>query len=99
MGNTYRSRPKYKIGDIIEGWMVMEYRYHKGMPNSTLTTHYMVVGIKASIPNRNKTPVYYYVLKTLDGPAENVIDEIVADWIDIKGIYKPNSFRGYRKIA
>jgi hypothetical protein len=93
MGNTKRSKPKYKVGDIIEEW---SYYIYKNNIVAEYIEHYLIVGITRSYIDYNK-PRYYYEMKSLK--LDNIYP-MSTKIIDMRRRAYPNRCTGgYRKLA
>ena len=92
MGNTKRSKHKYRIGDIIEDW-----RYYTYRDNTVVEyiEHYLIVGITRTYVDWNR-PRRYYELMSLKTEA---IYPTGTRLVDMVTYSLTSSTGGYRKVA
>jgi hypothetical protein len=83
-----RKRPKYKVGDILEGWII---KYDGSMP----CWNFLVVGIGAERYPNGKL-LYFYDIKTFDNQPPSTIE---CDIIDMKPGKYPNCKAGWRRVG
>jgi len=92
MGNTKRSKHKYRIGDIIEDWSYYTYRDNTV---AEYIEHLLIVGITRTYVDWNKPRLYYELMSLKTGAIYPTGTRLV----DMKIASAGSNTGGYRKVA